>query len=395
MKTLLKWLGIALLGLVLLGWLPAWLGAWGLYAQRYAATFTTNPLDPAYRWYRPMETVPGADHGPLPVAPPGESPFAPGVLERAADWAGSHASDSLVVLHGGRVVFERYWNGKGPDSPFVAHSMTKTLNAILVGHAIAEGRIGSVDDPAYFYLAEWDDPAHRAIRIRDLLNMASGLAESYDFAPWSARMQRTMGTDIVAANLATPVAGPPRVKFSHINPPPQLLGILIERATGRRFAEYLAEKFWQPIGAHDAQLFLDRPGGMVHTDCCMWTTIRDWARVGEALRTGGLLGGRRVIPEGWVEQMIAPSSAYLNYGMLTWLGNTWEPLRRYDPDMGDAFANRHSEPFAAGTFWLDGLHGQRVWVVPTRELVIVRTGTDHPDWDEAFLPNLLVRGLPP
>lgn len=395
LKTLLKWLGLAALALLAAGWLPAYLGAYGLYAERYAGAFTTNPLNPAYRWYRPLETVPGDPRAPLPVAPAGESPFAPGVLEGAAEYAGSHASDSLIVLHRGRIVFERYWNGRGPDSLFGVHSMTKTLNAILVGHAIADGSIRSVDDPAYFYLPEWDDPAYRPVTIRHLLNMASGLKESYDFSPWSLRMQRTMGTEIVGPNLRTEVAGPPGVKFAHINPPAQLVGVIIERATGRRFADYLAEKFWKPIGAHDAQLFLDRPGGTAHTDCCMWTTIQDWARVGEALRTGGTFGGERVIPRGWVEQMIAASPAYMNYGMFTWLGNTHEPLRRYDPDMGGTFGNRHSEPFDEGVFWLDGLHVQRVWVIPSRELVVVRTGNDHPDWDEARIPNLLIRGMRP
>ena len=163
--------------------------------------------------------------------------------------------------------------------------------------------------------------------------MASGLKESYDFAPWSLRMQRTMGTDIVAANLRTEVAGPPGVKFAHINPNPQLVGIIIERATGQRFGDYLAEKFWKRIGAHDAQLFVDQPGGTAHTDCCMWAAIQDWARVGEVLRTDGVWNGEQIMPPGWVDQMILPSPAYMNYGMMIWLGNVYEKERRYDPDI--------------------------------------------------------------
>jgi CubicO group peptidase (beta-lactamase class C family) len=392
-RTLLRWLGLALLALILAGWLPALLGAYGLHAKRYAGAFLSNPLNPAYDWYEPLETVSGRFVAPLPVAAPGESPFGPGVLDGAAEYARSHASDALLVLHRGRVVFQQYWNGRGPDSLFGAHSMTKTLNAILVGHAIADGRIRSVDDPVFYYLAEWDDELHRPITIRHLLYMASGLQESYDFLPWSQRMRRVMGTDIVAANLATEVAGPPGVKFAHINPPPQLVGIIIERATGRRFAEYLAEKLWQPIGARDAQLFVDRPGGTAHTDCCMWTAIEDWARVGEVLRTGGRWNGAQVIPAEWVEAMLGASPAYLNYGMFVWLGSTWEEMRYYDPDV-KAFGNRHSERFAAtDVFWLDGLHGQRVWIVPSKELVIVRTGASHPDWDDARIPNLLIRGM--
>jgi CubicO group peptidase (beta-lactamase class C family) len=262
----------------------------------------------------------------------------------------------------------------------------------MIGHAIADRYIGSVDEPVYRYLAEWDDAEHRDITIRHLLHMASGLKESYNFAPWSQRMQRVMGTDIVAANLAADVAGTPGVKFAHINPPAQLLGVIIERASGKRFGDYLAEKFWKRIGARDAQLFVDRPGGMVHTDCCMWTAIQDWARVGEVLRNRGMWNGNQVIPVGWVGEMLVASPAYRNFGMMVWLGNEYERRRSYDPDV-EAFTNFHSEPFAAPLFFLDGLHMQRVWVVPSKELVIVRTGGSSPDWDEAKLPNLLIRGV--
>lgn len=391
-RTLFKSLGLALLALLVAGWLPALFGAYGLYWERYASAFLTNPLNPSYRWYQPLETVAGNFTGPLTAAPEGESAFQPGVLETAAQYARLHNSDSLIVMHRGRLVFEQYWNTKKPESLFGVHSLTKTLTAVMIGHAIADGRIMSVDQPAYHFLAEWDDEQHRGITVRHLLNMASGLQESYEFSPWALRMQRTMGEDIVGPNLATEVAGPPGVKFAHINPPPQILGIIVERATGRRYGDYLSEKFWKPIGARDAQLFVDRPGGTAHTDCCMWTAIQDWARVGEVLRTGGVWNGEQVIPAGWVEQMIAPSAANLNYGMMVWLGNVYEKERRYDPGV-DAFVNYQSEPFAAPTFFLDGLHLQRVWVVPSRELVIVRTGGGDPDWDEAHLPNLLIRGL--
>ncbi|MCK6371906.1 MAG: beta-lactamase family protein [Gammaproteobacteria bacterium] len=392
MRTFFKWFGLVLIAIVVGGWLPAYSGAYGLYWERFAASFLTNPVNPSYRWYRPLEPVAGSFTEPLRASERARGAFRPEALELAALYAKLHNSDSLIVMHGGELAFEQYWNTRKPESLFPLHSLTKTLTAILVGHAIADGRIMSADQPAWHFLPEWDDEAHRSIRIRDLLNMASGLKETYQFAPWSDRMQRVMGADIVSSNLAVGIAGPPGVKFAHINPPAQILGIIVERATGRRFADYLSEKFWRPIGARDAQVFVDRPGGTAHADCCMWAAIQDAARVGEVLRTGGVWRSEQVIPRGWVEQMTAPSAAYENFGMMVWLGNTFETERRYDPDV-DAFINRQSEPFAAPTFFLDGLHLQRVWVVPSHELVIVRTGSDDPDWDESVLPNMLIRAL--
>ena len=125
----------------------------------------------------------------------------------------------------------------------------------------------------------------------------------------------------------------------------------------------------------------------------MWTAIQDWARVGEVLRTGGVWNGEQVIPAGWVETMLGASPAYPNYGMMLWLGSTWEEKRVYDPAV-PAFGNHHSEPFAAtDVFFLDGLHVQRVWIVPSKQLVIVRTGKDDDEWDDSRLPNLVIRGL--
>ncbi len=389
---LLRWLGIALLTIFVAGWLPAVYGAYGLFWERYTSAFFANPLDLAWRWHEPMEIVPGADEGPLVVVAEGAGAFRPGVLEEAGAHARALNSDSLLVMHAGQLVLQQYWNIKKSHSLANAHGLANTLAAILVGHAIADGRISSVDQPVSDFLTEWDQEPYRSIRIRDLLNMASGLEENYDFWPWSPRMVRSMGTDIEASNLSIGVAGQPGTYFAHIAPPVQLLGIIIERATGRRFTEYLSEKLWRPIGAHDAQMLLDRPDGRVHTDCCMWVVIEDWARVGEALRTGGVWNGRQVIPQGWVQTMMAPSAANPNYGMMVWLGNVYEKERHYDP-RDNTFVTHQSEPFAAPTFFLDGRHGQRVWVVPSKELVIVRTGKGHPDWDDARLPNLLIRGL--
>jgi CubicO group peptidase (beta-lactamase class C family) len=393
LKTTLIWLGLLVLVVAALAVLPARLGVYGLYWKRYVGAFMTNPLNPAFSWYEPMETVRGHDAGSLPIVEMQGLPFRPEALEEAVIYARAHNSDALVVLHAGRVVLEQYWNMKKADTPWAVHSLTKTLTAILIGHAIADGFISSVDVPAATYIPEWDTPERRGITLRHLLNMASGLKESFNYAPTSLRMQRTMGTDIVAPNLRTEVGRPPGKRFAHINPDPQVLGIIIERATGRRFTEYLSEKFWQPIGARDALMFLDREGGMVHTDCCMWATPMDWARVGEALRLKGVFARRQVIPAGWLDEMLRPSAAYANYGMQLWLGTTYERQRRYDPDI-ETFANYHSEPFAApDVFFLDGLGKQRVYVVPSRELVIVRSGSNDPDWDDAKLPNLLIRGM--
>jgi CubicO group peptidase (beta-lactamase class C family) len=392
-KGLLKLIGVAAVIAVVGGFVPATMGYYGLYWERYTTSLLGNPLDPKKEWYKPLEKVPGNFTRSVPKASPEENPFPDSLFAVAQGYAGNHASDSLIVAYRGKRVFEKYWNHETADSLFAAHSMTKVLPAILIGHAIADGFIESPDISASVFLPEWDDPKRRDITIRHLLNMSSGVRESYDFTPTSMRMQRAMGLDITTANLAVEIQHEPGEVFSHLNPNPQLLGVIIERATGQRFSEYLSDKLWRPIGAYDSYLFLDSPGGMVHTDCCSWSAIADWIRIGELLRNKGVYNGQQIIPAGWVDEMLTPSSANPNYGMQVWLGSEYEEYRRYDPDTS-TFANYHAEPFAADdVFFLDGLGKKRVYVVPSRELVILRTGPNDSEWDDSRLPNMFINAI--
>ena len=388
-----KWflIVIAVIGIVI--YLPSRLGVYGTYAKRYVISLSGNPMSPARAWYDPQERVAGGDLIPLEAWPEEENPIDPAVSRDAASWAQEQDSDSLVVLYKGRLAHASYFNDQTPESQFSTHSLTKVLTSILVGHAIADGYMQSVDQPASDYLPEWDTEERRGITVRDLLNMAGGLEETFAFYPGSARLARTMGTDIVTANLDVGLYAPPGTEFSHANPNSQVAGIVVQRAVGMRFADYLSEKLWAPLGLRDGWLLLDRPDGMVHTDCCMWTAIEDWVRIGQALLQDGCYAGRQVIPAGWVDEMTMPSFANENYGMQLWLGTSHERLRKYDPNI-EFMGNLHSEPFLADdVFFLDGAGDQRLYMIPSRQLVILRTGKDGPEWDDALLPNLFTSAV--
>ena len=390
-KKFLKWLGIGIFIIIVGGFLPATLGVYGLFWERWTTSLLGNPLNPKLSWYTPQETISGNYSEALLTSKDSEIP--PNVFQEANDYAELHGSDGLVIQHQGEIVFENYWNGKQPDSLFALHSMTKTMNALLMGHAIADGFIDSVDIPAATFLVEWKGSEKEAIQIRDLLNMASGLQESYDFSPSSARIQRMMGLDIIQPNIDVGIDGAPGQVFSHVNPNSQLLGIIIERASGLRLSEYLSEKIWKKIGARDALFYVDKPGGMVHTDCCMWASIRDMVRIGEMLMHKGVFQGRQIMPSGWIEEMIQPSKANVNYGMQLWMGNDFVEYRPYDARM-TTFANYHSEPYKADdVFYLDGLGKKRLYIIPSKSLVILRTGSNSKEWDDAKLPNLFIEAL--
>ena len=393
LKKILKWLGIGFSIIIIGGFIPATLGAYGLFWERWTTSLLGNPLNPRLSWYTPLEKTTGNFSQPLATLASEGSAIQQDVLQEASDYAELHGSDSLVIQHNGKIVYENYWNDTKPESLFALHSITKTMNALLMGHAIEDGFIDSVDIPAATFIEEWKGSNKENIQIRDLLNMASGIQESYNFEPTSPRIQRIMGLDIVAPNIAAETKGKPGTAFLHVNPNSQILGIIIERATGQRFSEYFSEKIWQPLGARDAFFFVDTHGGMVHTDCCMWASIRDLVRVGEMLMNKGIFNGNQIIPAGWVDEMIQPSKANVNYGMQLWIGKEFVEYRPYDPST-TIFANYHSEPFQVNdVFFLDGLGKKRLYVIPSKSLVILRTGPNSSEWDDSKLPNLLIGAL--
>ena len=138
---------------------------------------------------------------------------------------------------------------------------------------------------------------HRgAITIEDLLRMQSGLRE-YPFSlnPWSDSFRWLFGEDTVPVLLRTPLDSDPGAEFVYNNVNAELLGLIIERATGRRYADYLGERLWGPMGGAEAELWLDRAGGKAHSSCCLLATPMDWVKFGLLLLGRGEVNGQRIV----------------------------------------------------------------------------------------------------
>jgi CubicO group peptidase (beta-lactamase class C family) len=137
---------------------------------------------------------------------------------------------------------------------------------------------------------------------------------------------------------------------------------------------------------------MDRPGGMPAVYCCYRATPRDWLRYGAALAMDGRVGDRQVWPAGWVKEMTTGSARYANYGYQIWTGNPPTANRPYDE--GIERGAPHGAPIAAAdVFFLEGGGYRTMYVMPDEELVILRLGYFHPDWQTSTLPNLVLEGL--
>ncbi|MEZ5459157.1 MAG: serine hydrolase [Steroidobacteraceae bacterium] len=323
----------------------------------------------------------------MATAPP--DGIEPAALQAAEEYATRTNSVALLVYQRGALRYEKYWPGFDRDTvtdPFSAH---KTVMGLLVGAAIADGYIESLDQPASTWLTEWAGDARREITLRQLMQMSSGL-DTPPFGTWTG-FRITLGSQIEQTVLALPLVKPPGTDFQYSNASSQLVGIVLQRATGKRYADYLSQRLWSRLGAPPAQVWLDREGGIARTFCCLYTTARGWLRVGRLILDQGRVGAEQLVPAEWIAEMTKPAATNPNYGLQIWLGSPPGRERRYNDRTVKAL---HSEPFATDDMiYIDGFGGQRVYIVPSQELIIVRTGEALLDFDDAIIPNAILRGL--
>jgi CubicO group peptidase (beta-lactamase class C family) len=329
--------------------------------------------------YQPREEVGGGNEPPAPRVLPGTELLDPRALEEAAHYAGDHGAQALIVSRHDHIVFERYWHGSTFSTLIDAGTFTPLLAALATGHALSHRQIGWPDEPVGVLLPGWTNDPRGAITVRNLLQFSSGLApagageDPYDLAGSLRRR---------------PLAAPPGSQRREQPSDPQLLALALAQATHQRYASFLSESLWRPIGAGDAWLWLDRPGGSPHADCCLISRQGDWIRIGELLLRDGNYRGDELMRPGWIAVMRSPAKADPEFGMFLRIANRPAPGR-------ETYAAR--DVFVAG-----GQDGNRLWVVPSMGIVVLRTGSamqEDAGWDDARVPNLVIRGardyLPP
>jgi CubicO group peptidase (beta-lactamase class C family) len=309
-------------------------------------------------------------------------------LMTAEAFSDTHKGRGLLVLHRGVPVHESYGDGASIESTSASASMMKSVIALLYGIAIEDGVIDSIDDPVGDYIEEWAEDPRGAITLREMLTMSSGLAPS-NF------MKILFAPDVGEAALETPLAGEPGSEFAYNNAVTKLLTLALDRRLDKAgkggVLPYLESELWCPLGNGPARVWVD-PTGKARGYAGMQATLRDWARIGELIRNGGMANGTQIVPADWIEAMAKPSTNNPQYGLHVWLGAGHTLRRRYSAD--NPVTVPHSRPYAADDIvYFDGFGGQRVYIVPSRELTIVRIGEVDMTFDDSVIPNLLVNAL--
>ncbi|BCJ46232.1 6-aminohexanoate-dimer hydrolase [Actinoplanes ianthinogenes] len=286
----------------------------------------------------------------------------------------------FAVLHRGALVHECYPGRFGsPRARFQLFSLTKSVTSILVGIAVEEGAL-ALDEPAVAYRPELAGSAYDGATVEHLLQMSSGAGFTEDYAaPDSAiaRFERavTNNGSLLDVALSVPRAAAPGELFNYSTMDSQVLGWVLEAATGMSLAAYAADRLWEPIGAEqDAYHFLTRRRPRVALGGGSFNaTVRDMARVGLLMARGGEVDGRQVVPKKWVDRSRDSGLDHLRLGAL---GADYPPYYGY--------ANQWWT-LGGGAFTGLGIHGQLLWVDPDADVVVVKTSAwptaDDPDRD--------------
>jgi CubicO group peptidase (beta-lactamase class C family) len=353
----------------------------------------SDPLTPPLNWYQPLATLAGNGGPFLPVADDTHRAFPGQIVDEATSFADDTNGDALLVAHAGVLQIEHYTAGGNnrSDHLFSTHSMARVLGALSIGILIDRKKLSSIDQPAANFLPEWRNDPRRAITIRQLLTMSSGIQSKFSTAPGSPYMQSYYGADIEKIVANAPLVAEPGKSFSFDNHNNHAIALIVERVSGMPYIDFVSRNIWRPLGASNARMMLDHPGGRVMAYCCTLVTPRDWLRVGEMLRQGGVWQGRRIVSERWIAEMRKPSAANPNFGLQLFLGSAW-----FNPDLNRQFAKQKEtlEPVHADdSFYITGAGDINLMIIPGRKLTILRTGRPSPAFRFHVIPNLLIDSL--
>ena len=283
------------------------------------------------------------------------------------DYLSRHPATGLLIAHNDTILFEHYQYARTDRDKMLSQSMAKTITAMLVGIAVQEGTIRSVDQPASDYVPALNGSEYGKTPLRALLHMASGVAfkEVYD-TPGSdnARFSEMLfarsspGPARAVATFNTREA-PPDTRFNYAGTETEVLALVLAAATKTTLADYLTTRIWQPLGAEADATWMIDTSGQETGFCCISAVLRDWARVGLLLAHDGAWNGRQIVPQQGVLDMTTPKAEFLRrrtmtkfygYGYQTWI-----------------------LPGPRRQFALLGIHGQAIFVDPAAHLVLVHT----------------------
>ena len=290
-------------------------------------------------------------------------------------------TQGVLIIHHDRIVYEKLWGDFTSDRLATVFSISKSITSLLCGVAVDDGYIRSIDDPVTDYLPELKkgDPMWQKLTIRHLLNMRSGLDfdDTYSLTLKDLKRLNAMARLNYGHHLMRQIRGlkfrcEPGTEFRYESMTSQILGVVVERASGKRYADYLSERIWKPLGMESPALINvdSKKNGMAHAFGGITLTMRDLAKIGRLYLDKGQWNGKRIVSEEWIRK----SSEYDS-----------ENNRGYHFNWYDL--SHVGEPKAACPgYFAEGIKGQVLYVNPYKDLIMVHIGFNN--LNNVYIPIL-------
>jgi len=329
----------------------------------------------------------------------GQKPAAKSNYELAADYSAEARGLSVVVMKGDKIVFEQYQNGHSANTPHMLASGTKSFSGVMLAAAIDDGLIKGFDEKVADTITEWkEDPQRSKITLRHLLSLTSGIDVGQNLRPpaYSSAVRNTSKFE-------------PGEKFQYGPAPFQIFGEVMRRKLANKnesVMDYLKRRILDPIGLKTDRWTLQE--GQPNMPSGAFLTAREWIKLGQMLKDGGKWNGKQIIKKSLLDELSKGSKANPNYGITFWLNrshtgqanvvDTTGRLRNImgDEDVGTTAISKHGidKQIANDLYMAAGAANQRLYIVPSQDLVIVRQGRMTRFDDRKFL-SLLLTGIAP
>ncbi len=349
LKKFLKWVFILLIvsviGLYVTGYGYILKGVWVVYLHGHTTAYIDD-----FKFFNSEEIPASTNPQPWPIHKNYNTVTATQALSEMNDTLGTVA---FLIIKNDSIWYEKYSDGYGKDSQTNSFSMAKSITSALLGKAIDDGFIKSLEQPVGDFYPQY---AGTDLTVGDLSSMASGLDwdESY-FNPFGMTARAYYDADLAKTILKLKVVETPGVRYKYLSGNTELLAMVIQKATKKQLADYLDESFWQPMGMKNPAVWQvdDEENRLVKAYCCIGSNARDFARFGKLYKDHGKWNSQRILDSAFVAKSITPRfSESPEYGYGFWL----------------------SDFFEKKIFAMRGILGQYVIVIPEDDLIIVRLG---------------------
>ena len=277
---------------------------------------------------------------------------------------------ALLVLKDGTITYENYWLTGGKSVKWLSASVAKSFISALIGIAIDQGYINSIDDAVTVYVPQLKDSAYDGVRIKDILQMSSGASWNEDYSDPNSDINRSVRIFALGGSLDEFTASLKNEKkpgtFNRYNSTDtQVLGMLLREATGISVTQYMQKMLWDPIGAEDNAYWLLDSENMEVAYGGFNATARDYAKLGELYRLEGSINGTQIVPSNWIQASITPDAAHLM------------PGENALSDYPLGYGYQWWIPDDSGDFMAIGVYNQFIYVSPQNNVVAVQLSANN------------------